>query len=105
MTALHAPHKDAPATASALRAQAAGRAAARQQRIAERRQRLNPPVPTLISENFLSEFEFARAISRDIRTIRRWRSLRQGPAWVKVGRSIFYSKAEILRYLDRLRCH
>lgn len=92
--------KGIPATQAALRARAQGRTAAAQRR-AEAQRQAPEPAPSLIAESFIDEFAFAREMERDIRTIRRWRALRIGPAWVKVGRRILYSKTEILRYLEQ----
>jgi hypothetical protein len=88
-------------TPAALRARAEGRAAARDRRLAQRQALENPEPPSLIKENFLTEFEFAPAMEKDIRTIRRWRQLRSGPPWVKVGRTILYPKDAVVEFLKQ----
>jgi len=92
------PSRSSP-TAEALAARAAGRAAAKHRRLAARQSLVNPETPTLISENHLTEFEYALAAHKDIRTVRRHRALRIGPPWAKIGRSVFYPKDGILNYL------
>jgi hypothetical protein len=100
MAALNSKRKVSAPTPEALAARAAGRAAAKQRRLAERQSIVNPDTPTLISENHLTEFEYALAAHKDIKTVRRHRALRIGPPWVKIGRSVFYPKAEVLAWMN-----
>lgn len=34
-------------------------------------------------------------------TLRRWRSERRGPDWIKLGRKIFYDPVELQEYLEK----
>ena len=86
-------------TVQALAARAAGKAAARERRAAARNALVNPETPTLVEENFLTEFQFAAAVGKDIRSVRRWRAQRVGPPWTKLGRLVLYPKDNVLAYL------
>jgi len=41
-------------------------------------------------EGYLSEKEFCVAVGKTPRTVRLWRKRRYGPAYVRVGKAIFY---------------
>jgi hypothetical protein len=48
---------------------------------------------------FYEEGELAAALYRDKRTLRRWHALRVGPPRTVLGRSIFYNKESVTRWL------
>jgi hypothetical protein len=47
----------------------------------------------------LSEETTAAYFGLRVATLRNWRCLRQGPAWVKVGRRAFYRREAILKWI------
>ncbi len=49
-------------------------------------------VPNVLAD-LLSEEALAAQIGVTIRTLQRWRQLRQGPPWLSIGRSVFYRAA------------
>lgn len=51
----------------------------------------------------LREKEAASYIDKSIPTMRRWRALKVGPAFLKIGKNIFYLKIDLDRYLERCR--
>jgi hypothetical protein len=54
------------------------------------------PPSNLLLETFLTEHDIARILNVSIGTVRRWRLLRVGPTWVKLGWAVRYPP-------DRLR--
>jgi hypothetical protein len=56
------------------------------------------------SSDFLADYfgerDFAAAIGRDLRTIRRWDAERIGPPRIRVGRKILYRKSAVIRWLE-----
>jgi hypothetical protein len=55
-----------------------------------------------ISENqIVDENEAARIIGRAVQTLRNDRHLRQGPAYIKLGRSVRYQVKDLIDYLQR----
>ena len=53
-----------------------------------------------ILANYLTEDEFAAAVRRDKRTLRRWHARREGPPRVKAGSRILYPKDGVRRWLE-----
>lgn len=49
--------------------------------------------------DLLSEEDLARELGLTARTLRRWRALREGPPWLRVGRQIFYRREAVLGWL------
>lgn len=47
----------------------------------------------------LTEEEVAAIRGKDVSTLQKERSRREGPPWVKDGRSIFYFKSDLLGWL------
>jgi hypothetical protein len=41
-------------------------------------------------ENYSSEQETAKQLKQSVRTLRAWRQQGIGPAWLKIGRTIYY---------------
>jgi predicted DNA-binding transcriptional regulator AlpA len=52
-----------------------------------------------LNAGFLSSEEVARALNISTRTLHRWGRLRKGPPSIKVGRSVYYLRSSIERWL------
>lgn len=52
-----------------------------------------------LNAEYLSSEEVARALNVSARTLHRWGRLRKGPPSIKVGRSVYYRRASIERWL------
>jgi hypothetical protein len=50
--------------------------------------------------NHLLEDEAASIMGTTVKTLRNWRSLRVGPSWTKVGRTVMYPISGIESYLE-----
>lgn len=49
---------------------------------------------------YLAEEAFvARFLGKSIETLRRWRRLRTGPAWVRVGRTPMYRREDVAAWM------
>ncbi|MBI4910803.1 MAG: DNA-binding protein [Acidobacteria bacterium] len=48
----------------------------------------------------LNEFEVAKALRVSIATVRRWRLLRQGPRYLKIGASVRYTSQALVMFLS-----
>ena len=46
-------------------------------------------VPNVLAD-LLSEEAIAAQLEVTVRTLQRWRQLREGPPWISIGRSVFY---------------
>jgi hypothetical protein len=55
-----------------------------------------------IMEGYLSEHEAAPQLRQKLRTLRLWRQRGTGPAWIKVGKLVFYSRSALLTWLASL---
>ena len=55
---------------------------------------------TLPTSDLLSERELARLLGKSLRTIRRWSVERRGPRKVKLGKSVFYRRESVLRWVS-----
>ena len=53
----------------------------------------------LANNELLSEGETAELFGLAPVTLRNWRSLRQGPAFVKIGRKAFYRRETITKWI------
>jgi predicted DNA-binding transcriptional regulator AlpA len=51
-------------------------------------------------EPLLDEHEVARVLNMSIGTIRRWRLIRQGPRYRKIGASVRYKPSDVSAWLD-----
>ena len=51
----------------------------------------------------LKETEAAERLGCKVSTLRKWRTLGNGPAYIKVGRLVRYSDADLAAYLDANR--
>ncbi len=52
-----------------------------------------------IELDYLSSEELALALNVSRRTLHRWGRLRKGPPSIKVGRSVYYSRASVEQWL------
>jgi predicted DNA-binding transcriptional regulator AlpA len=50
-----------------------------------------------------SEREVAALLCVALPTVRRWRVVRIGPAWLKIGRAVYYRDADISAWIDSQR--
>jgi hypothetical protein len=58
--------------------------------------------PDNMLDGYLTEHEFAEQIGRKLRTIRRWRALKEGPPWHRIGRQTYYKKTTLRAWFDGL---
>jgi hypothetical protein len=56
----------------------------------------NPMVVTAVDEN-----QASKILGVAVQTLRNWRHLRRGPAYVKMGRSVRYQVKDLEAYLQR----
>jgi predicted DNA-binding transcriptional regulator AlpA len=60
---------------------------------------------TLMAENnLMTEAQLCELLDLSKATVQTWRSLRRGPAWIKVGRNIFYDRRKVDAWLDSQTC-
>jgi sarcosine oxidase delta subunit len=59
-----------------------------------------PNRPALQSDLFMPD-EAASYLRSNPRTLERWRTVGGGPAYVKVGRRVAYSRASLDRYIEQ----
>ena len=50
-------------------------------------------------DDFLPEDQTARELGRCPRTLKRWRNLREGPPFIRIGRQIFYRRDAVREWL------
>jgi excisionase family DNA binding protein len=48
----------------------------------------------------LNEYGVSEILGVSVATIRRWRLLRQGPKYIKVGSSVRYKREDVAAWLD-----
>lgn len=51
--------------------------------------------------NLMTREELAGQLRTTIRNLDRWRRLRTGPAWVAIGRRIYYRPEAVRRWLEQ----
>lgn len=61
----------------------------------------DPTQTGLLSEH-LSEYQAAAELQQSLRTVRLWRQQGRGPAWLKIGRRVFYSRTALLNWIASL---
>ena len=54
----------------------------------------------MVIENLLNEYDVARLTALSVASVRRWRLLRQGPRFVKIGAAVRYRPEDILAWLQ-----
>jgi predicted DNA-binding transcriptional regulator AlpA len=57
--------------------------------------------PGALLDDCLTEDETARELNKHVRTLARWRSRREGPPFVKLGREVFYRRQSIRAWIAR----
>ena len=50
-------------------------------------------------ENLLNEYDVARITGLSVASVRRWRLLRQGPKYLKIGAAVRYTPESIREFL------
>ena len=53
----------------------------------------------------LNETETAKMMGFAVQTLRNWRSLRKGPPYMKLKRSVRYDLKEVMEYMKRHTIH
>jgi predicted DNA-binding transcriptional regulator AlpA len=51
-------------------------------------------------EALLNEHDVARLTGLSLASVRRWRLLRQGPKYIKIGAAVRYKTEDVLAWLD-----
>jgi predicted DNA-binding transcriptional regulator AlpA len=51
-------------------------------------------------ENLLNEYDVARITGLSVASVRRWRLLRQGPKYLKIGAAVRYKAEDISAWLE-----
>jgi predicted site-specific integrase-resolvase len=51
--------------------------------------------------NTLNDRQAAKFLGVALQTLRNWRSIPKGPAFVKIGKRVIYTEADLLDYMDR----
>jgi predicted DNA-binding transcriptional regulator AlpA len=51
-------------------------------------------------ENLLTERDVARITGMSLASIRRWRLLKQGPRYIKIGAAVRYRPEDLVGWLD-----
>jgi predicted DNA-binding transcriptional regulator AlpA len=53
-----------------------------------------------IDDTLLNEHDVARATCLSVATVRRWRLLRQGPKYIKIGAAVRYKPEDLSAWLE-----
>jgi excisionase family DNA binding protein len=51
-------------------------------------------------EDLMTEDELCEVLGLSKPTLQTWRSLRKGPAWIKVGKRVFFDKRQVEAWLQ-----
>lgn len=51
-------------------------------------------------ENLLNEYDVARVTGLSVASVRRWRLLRQGPKYLKIGAAVRYKPEDVSTWLE-----
>jgi predicted DNA-binding transcriptional regulator AlpA len=51
-------------------------------------------------ENLLNEYDVARITRLSVASVRRWRLLRQGPKYLKIGAAVRYKAEDVSAWLE-----
>jgi predicted DNA-binding transcriptional regulator AlpA len=57
-----------------------------------------------VTENLLNEHDVARITGLSVASVRRWRLLRQGPRFLKIGAAVRYKPDDVSAWLDCRPC-
>ncbi len=60
-------------------------------------------VQTIGDQVFFTEQQAASILCQSVRTLQKWRTIDQGPAIHKFGRSVRYSRADLLLWVESCR--
>lgn len=60
----------------------------------------SPPVGNKALEPLLNEHDVARITGLSVASVRRWRQLKQGPKYIKLGSAVRYKPEEVSAWLD-----
>lgn len=63
-------------------------------------QKTKPSVLTIGDQVFFTEQQVATILHQSVRTIQKWRTVDQGPAVHKFGRSVRYSRADLCLWIE-----
>lgn len=55
-------------------------------------------------EKLLNEHDLARITGLSVASVRRWRLLRQGPRYIKIGAAVRYKPEDIAAWLESRPC-
>lgn len=55
------------------------------------------------AQKILNEVEVSKLIGLALPTLRNWRHLRRGPAYIKMGKAVRYNQDDVLAYVARKR--
>ena len=58
---------------------------------------------TQTHELLIKEADAASLICQSVRTLQKWRLTGEGPDYFKIGRSVRYSRSELLLWIDQRR--
>jgi helix-turn-helix protein len=58
-----------------------------------------PTAPRLL-DGYLTEKELARELQRTMRTLREWRHDKYGPPATIIGRTPYYARASVLKWME-----
>lgn len=50
--------------------------------------------------SLLNEYDVARITGLSVASVRRWRLLRQGPKYLKIGSAVRYKREDVLAWLE-----
>ena len=53
-----------------------------------------------VLDHYVSRKEFAKQVNRDERTVIRWELERRAPKRTKIGRSVYFSRKSIQKWLE-----
>lgn len=59
-----------------------------------------PPAPKQTENGLWNEHEVAKYIKLSVASVRRWRTLRTGPKYVKIGSAVRYRKQDVEAWVD-----
>jgi predicted DNA-binding transcriptional regulator AlpA len=51
-------------------------------------------------EELLNEYDLARITGLSVASVRRWRLLRQGPKYLKIGAAVRYTRGDVSAWLE-----
>jgi len=57
-----------------------------------------------VLETLLNEHDVARITGLSVASVRRWRLLRQGPKYIKIGAAVRYKQEDVAAWLESRPC-